>query len=123
MMRQSALTLLVASACLLAIGCPQSSDDAELNSQSLNDQLLRAATEYKSWGVVVPNSRVAPMYCRAPGPASSEPRFSASADLETHGQKLYFLFAKNKDEYLDRGGRKAASIGQEIVKESWIAGS
>src|SRR5262249_34055635 len=48
----------------------------------------------------------------------AEARTSASKDKETHGQKLYFLFARNRDAYLDLKS-KPQPEGQVIVKESW----
>ena len=49
------------------------------------------------------------------------PRLSASRDPETHGRKLYYLYAKDNLAYhhakdLDQ------PAGQVIVKESWIPG-
>ena len=46
-------------------------------------------------------------------------RFSASKDTETHGQKLYSLFAKQREAYLKLTAPVA--IGQIIIKESWVA--
>jgi hypothetical protein len=119
MTRRSQFVLLAATACLAASGCPHAADHSQPNVQTFNDELLRAAAEYKSWDVVDHNTRVSPLDCRAPDPLT--PHLSASADTDTHGQKLYLLFARKTEEYLDRGGQKAASAGQVIVKESWVA--
>jgi hypothetical protein len=58
------------------------------------------------------------------------PKVSASDDKSTHGRKLYHLFAKDKNEYLQLTDKSAISlpqlkslppsdVGQVIVKESW----
>jgi hypothetical protein len=41
---------------------------------------------------------------------------SASTDAETHGQKLYSVFAKERAQY-----PAGSSVGQVVVKESWTA--
>jgi len=72
--------------------------------------------------------------CRAV-PQPSVARFSASTEVATHGRKLYFLFAKERDAYLKLSADQSvknpaatsappvahvAPVGQVIVKESWI---
>jgi len=47
--------------------------------------------------------------------------FSASKDEETHGQKLYSLFARNRQDYLALPIGKTVAIGQVVVKESWLS--
>jgi len=81
-------------------------------------ELLQVAKNYKSWGRVDDEMRWAPYLCREPNPAMA--RFSSSGDAETHGEKLYSLFAKNRKDYIEIGKTKSASVGQVIVKESWI---
>ena len=49
----------------------------------------------------------------------SQARFSGSDEADTHGQKLYFLFAKDRSSYLFGDKKKPAPIGQVVVKESW----
>jgi hypothetical protein len=80
--------------------------------------LLKAAADYKTWGRVDDEARWSPFYCRAPDPA--QPAFSASQDEQTHGQKLYSLFAKKRNGYLAIAATKSAAVGQIIVKQSWI---
>ena len=47
--------------------------------------------------------------------------FSESSDTESHGRKLYSLFAKNRWAYLAQSGNNAPSpFGQIVVKESWV---
>jgi hypothetical protein len=81
-----------------------------------DEMILKAAAEYRTYGRVDDQTRWAPYLCKRPPP--SQARFSESDDDKSHGQKLYFLFAKNREEYL----RPAApqKVGQILVKESWI---
>jgi hypothetical protein len=61
-------------------------------------------------------SRWAPTDCRAPAPGPA--RISQSRDPETHGRKLYYLFARNRDAYLHASDLEQPP-GQVIVKQSW----
>jgi hypothetical protein len=80
-------------------------------------RLEKAAGEYAEYGKVDDLARWAPRLCMRPPPP--QPRLSASRDLETHGRKLYFLYAKDREAYrLVREREQPA--GQVIVKESWI---
>ena len=40
----------------------------------------------------------------------SYPRRSASMNLDAHGRKLYYVFAKDRDAYLGRGGKTPAMV-------------
>jgi hypothetical protein len=62
--------------------------------------------------------RWAPGLCRRPNPGRA--RTSASLDDQTHGRKLYSLFARNRDEYLAVADDSPVAVGQVIVKQSWI---
>ena len=49
-------------------------------------------------------------------------RLSASRDPETHGRKLYYLYAKHHEAY--RMVRELSQpVGQVVVKESWVPGN
>ena len=91
---------------------------------SFSKELLKAAAEYEPWGRVDEVMRWAPTACAPPGPPPfyppPQPKFSASKDKETHGQKLYSLFAKNRNDYLGIAKSKTAAVGQIIVKQSWV---
>jgi hypothetical protein len=116
----------------LALSChskPSVGISAELQP-SWDKQLQRAATEYSSWKRVDQHWRWAPAMCRPPTPSLHRSR---SANADTHGRKLYTLFAKDLDGYfeLTEGTAAvtsgiaparpvAARVGQVIVKESWI---
>jgi hypothetical protein len=88
---------------------------APVNVERFHDQLRDVAKGYAKFGRVDPTGRWAPTYCRAPRPA---PSISASKDATTHGQKLYFLFVKQREAYLQLSDKPNA-VGQVLVKESW----
>ncbi len=93
------------------------------NNPSFHELLLDAAAKYSTFGKVDDMARWAPALCAAPPPPA--PKVSKSADPKTHGQKLYFLFVKDRDSYLKIGHinkpptQDDTSVGQVIVKESW----
>ena len=98
----------IASLALLLAGCSAAESDLRLQEIS---------SGYPSYGRVDDVRRWAPTDCKMPVPAP--PRVSASRDLETHGRKQYYLYAKNHEAYrmireLDQ------PVGQVLVKESWI---
>ena len=71
----------------------------------------------QSWGRIDDENHFAPTLCTAiPGTA----RISESGDVATHGAKLYYLYAKDRDAYLARLG-EGQPLGQVIVKESFKA--
>jgi hypothetical protein len=92
---------------LLLAGCATANDP----------RLQTAAGEYAEYGKVDDLARWAPELCKRPDPPQL--RLSASRDPETHGRKLYFLFAKDRAAYR-LASRQEQPTGQVIVKESWI---
>lgn len=82
-------------------------------------RFLSIGETYRSFGQVDNASRWAPTDCQPPPPAQTAPRLSASRDAQTHGRKLYYLFAKDRASYL-HARELAQPIGQVVVKESWI---
>jgi hypothetical protein len=80
--------------------------------------LLKVAAEYKTWGRVDDEMRWAPGLCRAPQPGRAH--VSASNDQQTHGQKLYSLFARHHQDYFYLAKGKTAVVGQVLVKQSWV---
>jgi hypothetical protein len=60
--------------------------------------MLDIAQVYSRWGPVDAEGRWAPYLCRAPIPGWH--RFSESDDPSTHGQKIYALYAENRDAYV-----------------------
>jgi hypothetical protein len=100
----------VLAAFLLAEGCSSVPDP----------KILDVAQNYASYGRVDGNPRSVLTDCRAPMP--DPPRLSQSRDAETHGRKLYYLFAKDRLAYLHARDLDQP-IGQAVVKESWIPGN
>jgi len=90
--------------------------------KSFEKQMLEVAKTYPRFGRVDDEFRWAPWLCRIPNPA--QVRFSASKDEDTHGRKLYSVFAKDRDKYhmLSSVTEKKfeSAPGQIIVKESWL---
>jgi hypothetical protein len=100
----------------------QSSSPAGMDAaqrRAFDDRLLEIATSYESYGRSDTAARWAPADCRPP--AAPEFAFSRSTDPETHGRKLYSLFAKHRGpwgSYVEAG--QGSQVGQVIVKESWV---
>jgi hypothetical protein len=90
-----------------------------LSDERFHERLLTIAQNYQSFGRVDDKMRWAPLDCAAPGPP--ELAVSASNDADTHGRKLYAVFALFKQEdgsYIKPGAPSEAN--QAIVKESWV---
>jgi hypothetical protein len=80
-------------------------------------RVLEAAREYPRYGRVNDRLNWAPTLCKAPPPIP--PRVSVSRDPETHGRKLYHLYAKHFDAYR-MSEELSQPVGQVLVKESWL---
>jgi Cytochrome P460 len=120
-MRYPPIPSLVVAATLVygAFGLRLSGDSPKPDADApFHKELLQVAQDYKPWGRVDDEMRWAPELCRMPEPG--KPKFSDSADEDTHGKKLYSLFAKKRSDYFYLGKNKTAPVGQVIVKESWI---
>lgn len=89
----------------------------DANDERFHPRLRAAARIYLGYGRVDDEARWAPFLCRMPRPARV--RMSASADPRTHGRKLYYLFAKHRDDYMGHDARTPQPVGQVIVKEAW----
>jgi hypothetical protein len=104
---------------------PPALEDVPLAADGFERHLLSIARAYRGFGRVDDETRWAPGLCRQPLP--SRARFSASSDPETHGRKLYYVFARKRQDYLtstrprtpDDAPRPAQPVGQVLVKESW----
>jgi hypothetical protein len=82
-------------------------------------KMLNAVKAYEQFGRVDDEARWAPYLCREPLPGRA--RFSASGDADTHGRKLYSLFAKDRAAFvIHNADAKPVAVGQIIVKESWV---
>lgn len=89
--------------------------------QVFHARLLEIARGYRGFVLVDNRFRFAPTLCRDPGRLPILPFLSASKDTDTHGQKIYLLYASKADAsqgtYLPRGDQ--APMGLSLVKESW----
>jgi hypothetical protein len=96
-------------------------DEKPKAAEPFHDQLLDIANNYVSYGRVDDEMRWAPTACRPPiDPKPGVARYSASKDEDTHGRKLYSLFAKNGTTYQNLEKGKPVAVGQVLVKESWV---
>jgi len=89
---------------------PPSAGDPELDKR-----LLEIAKEYSSYGIVDNKFSWVQTLCR---PFEPPARLSASTDVETHGNKLYLLYARDWSAYVNGIGA-GQPAGQVIVKEAW----
>jgi hypothetical protein len=109
---------------LMAAATGTAGDDPRTKpGEQFHAQLREIARTYKTYRPVdFAEAAWAPADCRAPIPYQDfrpgEVRPSASMDKDTHGQKLYFLFSRNRETYLNLAAKPQAE-GQVIVKESW----
>jgi hypothetical protein len=117
-MNSSRLALIALVVGLILAGRFVRADRNRPAEQPFQTQLLKVAAEYKTWGRVDDEMRWAPYFCRMPNPGL--PHISASTDQQTHGQKLYSLFAYARDDYVDLRQSPAVALGQAIVKQSWV---
>ncbi|HTU16434.1 MAG TPA: hypothetical protein VMG10_00100 [Gemmataceae bacterium] len=115
--------VLLGCCCVLLSGCldnhktfaPTAANTSKL-TLPFHARLLEIAATYPEYGRVDAPMRLAPTACEA---ASTAPlaalRASASKDTQTHGRKLYSIFAKIHTNELYVG-----QVGQIVVKESWL---
>ena len=117
-----------------------SKTESELVNKIFGSRLLEIAAEYRFYGRVDHSIRWSPTACFVPSQHLG--RLSASDSKETHGKKLYFLYAKKPKKYLADiqnlpeqlgfggisdldalGGNQeeegVAPLGQVLVKEAW----
>jgi hypothetical protein len=87
------------------------------SSTPFAEEVLAAAHNYTAWTRVSDQANWAPTNCRAPAPEGAQ--VSQSGDHDTHGKKLYYLFAKVPGQYTTDAFKDGSSIGQALVKESW----
>ncbi len=101
----------------------------ELVNQVFGGRLLEIATEYKQYERVDQTIRWSPTLCFAPPkPPKNLASLSTSDSKETHGKKLYYLYARKPWDYKSnvwgvgrRSGKSKvrAPLGQVLVKEAW----
>lgn len=109
----------ISALAVLAIAAdpPKAEPALTKSQQEWAARVREIAAGYEKWGRVDDEARWAPYLCRAPFPARAW--FSASSDKDTHGRKLYSLFAKDRTAYVVRD-LKSTGVGQVIVKEAWV---
>lgn len=116
--------ILAFSACAYLIGAlPSNSqvpaykgtqpDSRVVNDPKFHARLLEIAEHYSDYYKVDDLYRWAPELCMFPAPPKA--RLSKSSDAQTHGKKLYYLFAKHRNEYI----KNEFAAGQVVVKEAW----
>jgi hypothetical protein len=89
--------------------------------QEFETRLLEIAASYESYGRIDPAARWAPVDCADPLPQAPEALVSRSTDADTHGRKLYWLFAKLHNVSGSYAMKEGTSpVGQVVVKESWV---
>ena len=102
-----------------------------MNDSQFHAAIEAAAKEYLQFAIVNTSSNDAPAEKLAPAPCAAASDFvleepgarMSQADSNSdsgHGQKLYFLFAKDSAHYLNPDGSESP-VGQVLVKESWTA--
>lgn len=117
-MRLSRLLLVAVLGGSIVLGSWVSADSPTPADEPFHKDLLKVAAEYKTWGRVDDEMRWAPELCRRPNPGLAH--LSASKDEQTHGKKLYSLFARQRQDYFALTKEKSVSVGQAIVKQSWL---
>lgn len=95
------------------------SEPVIVNNTEFHAALVDAANSYLEFGMVNTAALAALNDCRPAAPPAF-PLQSKSDDSETHGDKLYFLFAKQVAHYLNQDGSPVPT-GQILVKESWTS--
>jgi hypothetical protein len=113
----AALGFLIAAASLHSEQKDAPEATPDVNDKQFHEKLLEVARSYKAFGRVDDEARWAPGLCRAPMEARA--RLSRSSDEATHGQKLYSILAKKRDDYFPAPAA-STPVGQIVVKESWI---
>jgi len=93
--------------------------DAGEATPPFHARLLEIAATYPEYGRIDDQWRWAPVLCDAP-PQMPALRVSASKASETHGRKLYSIFAKISDRGRYFTEDQTSPVGQVVVKESWL---
>lgn len=91
-----------------------------VNNADFHEPLTAAAEQYLEFAMVNSIPLAAPEACAAAAPEEAQPMISQSDDTDSHGKKLYFLFAKEIAHYLDQDG-SPSPVGQILVKEAWTS--
>lgn len=95
--------------------------DAELPLSDATALMQAVAARYTQWSRVDDELRWAPWLCRMPMP--SRARLSTAAPRSAHGRKLYFVYARHRNEYVastSTATRASVGVGQVVVKEAFV---
>ena len=120
-----AIALFAPVGCTVATTAPSiaESDSQVQTDADLRRRLLEIAANYKGYEKAENRMRVAQVACAMPTLPKSEYRFSRSDDADSHGMKLYLMYAAKLDPVT--GSYTADKLQKEtdqmIVKESWLA--
>ena len=112
----TAAAMIGASFFAAAVGGCDADDEGE---SEFSERLLEIAAEYQEYEPVDGTHNWAPLDCAAPIPVPL-PHLSESDHEQSHGRKLYYLFAAKGKPYLD-APQKENPVGQALVKQSWTA--
>jgi hypothetical protein len=85
---------------------------------------LEIAASYTRWGRVDEKLAAGPLGCQSfsQADAARPSQVRESEAMSEHGQKLYYLFAKEKQHYLELAQTPGPTHeGQVIVKEAWTS--
>lgn len=98
--------------------------EPDVNDAQFHAAIEAAAKEYLQFAIVNTSSAEAPTAKPEPSAAAEftmeEPAARMSQAKSGHGQKLYFLFAKDSAHYLNPDDSDSP-VGQVLVTESWSA--
>ncbi|MDF1702798.1 MAG: hypothetical protein P1V36_16740 [Planctomycetota bacterium] len=90
---------------------------AVTNDARFHAALRTAVADYGSFGEVDDIMRWVPGMCRM---VQLDIHVSRSPDKATHGDKLFWMFAKDRQAYVDCAQRDQP-VGQILVKEAWAS--
>ena len=118
--------LLLGGCCVFLSGCwdkdktsPTTAANASVVTLPFHARLLEIATTYPQYGRVDDEMRWAPVACD-PTPSPPKLRLSSNTNSQTHGRKLYSIFARISERGCYFAEGRANPVGQVVVKESWI---
>ena len=104
----------------VAPAVPAKPPEPDVNDAQFHAAIEAAAEEYLQFAIVNTAAKVAPELCRNTSDFTPNARMSQADSESVHGQKLYFLFAKDSGHYLNPDDSESP-VGQILVKESWTA--
>lgn len=89
-----------------------------VNNPAFHKSITAAVDDYFQYAMV--NSVALESTDGDPPDGDSQPRMSQSNHQPTHGNKLYYLFAKDIEHYLSQDGTESPE-GQLLVMETWTS--